>query len=188
MASKTETATITPTSYKDFEPYCEWKKEDAVESLVFHLPDFKKDQLRVQVNNLGILKVSGERPITEKKAKIRRFIKESKLPQGCDINDIRAKFSGGHLHVTMPKKATPHVQQQQQNSNKEALAPKPEKLKAPTSENDHMFGLGNTIQRLQAQKNVNVSLGVAVAAIVAIGAYVAYNYGSSSSPPPSIQE
>lgn len=38
MASKTKTSTIAPPSYVDFEPYCEWKKEEGVETLVFHLP------------------------------------------------------------------------------------------------------------------------------------------------------
>ncbi|KMT11317.1 hypothetical protein BVRB_5g109980 [Beta vulgaris subsp. vulgaris] len=211
MAIKSKTSTIASPSYVDFEPYCEWKKDDGVETLVFHLPDFKRDQLRVQVNNLGVIKVSGERQTTADGTQRSRFLKETKIPQGCEINDIRAKFSGGHLHVVMPIKAAPPVQQQQkpkpeitsssapeseitQKPKAEALAPNGDNLKASSSENgkaggtstiyDNIFGNGSYSQgRLQVQKKVAVSLGVAVAAMVAIGAFVAYKYGSS--PPPS---
>lgn len=89
-----------------------------------------------------------------------------------------------------------------QKPKAEVLVPNAEKLKALSSENgkagtstsydqmkdENIFGLGNALGRLQVQKKVNVSLGVAVAAVVAIGAYVAYKYGSSSSPPPSIED
>ncbi|XP_021715219.1 inactive protein RESTRICTED TEV MOVEMENT 2-like [Chenopodium quinoa] len=218
MANRTKTATISSPTYIDFEPYCEWKKEEGTETLDFHLPDFKKDQLIVQVNNLGVLKVSGEKPATADGTKRNRFVKETKIPQGCDINDIRAKFSGGHLHVTMPKKASPQIEQQQmkpettsssapkpevtQKPTSEAQAPKAEKPKAPSSENgkagtstsydqakgDNKFGLGSSVGRLQVHKKVNVGLGVAVAAVVAIGVYVAFKYGSSSSPPSNIED
>ena len=142
------------------------------------------------------------------KTKTKKFHKESKIPDGCDINDIRAKFTNNELHVTMPKKITPQIAQEKKLETKGAHIPQTEHEKkletkgAHTSQteqekkletkgahtrsddqpkDDHIFGLGSSLKRLQAQKKVSLSIGVAVAVIAAIGAYAAYNYGSCPS-------
>ncbi|KAL9242530.1 hypothetical protein vseg_016522 [Gypsophila vaccaria] len=230
--SKTTTLSVAPDVV--FEPHSELKNEDGTETLVLHIPDFKKDQLRVQVNNVGVLKVSGEKPLGEDGKRKMMFIKEAKIPQGCDINDIRAKFTGGKLHVIMPVKAAavPENQEQQpataalagvqsevtqsptanaavseeekqeassggdtQNPTANALVSDEQKVKASsggdgtmgmmrTSKNelkDNMNGIKDCLARMQVKKKVDVNWGVAVVALVAIGAYVAYRYGSNSS-------
>ncbi|CAO2820273.1 unnamed protein product [Amaranthus hypochondriacus] len=172
MATNTKTSTIPTPPTIEFEPYCEWRKEQEPATLVFRLPGFKKDQLRVQVNINGVLKVSGEMQVTEGgKTKTKKFLKESKIPDGCDINDIQAKFSKNELHVIMPKKITPEIAQEKK-----------------LAKDNHIFGLGNSLKRLQAQKTVSLSIGVAVAVIVAIGAYAAYSYGSCPSSSSQIEE
>ena len=65
--------------------------------------DFKREQLRVQVfDEERVLKVSGQRPPGERLWIAKRFLKEIKLPGGCNINDIKAKLIWGRLHVIMP--------------------------------------------------------------------------------------
>lgn len=62
---------------------------------------FIKEQLRVQLENKGVLKVSGERPIQGNKWS--RFRKEFRVPDHCDVTHIRATFDNGALYITMPK-------------------------------------------------------------------------------------
>ncbi|XP_021721264.1 uncharacterized protein LOC110688814 isoform X3 [Chenopodium quinoa] len=104
MAIKTKTSTPASPSYVEFEPACDLVKEEGLETLIIHLPDFKKEQLRVQVNKDGVLKINGERPTNGNGTKRNRFVKETKVPEGCDVNEIRAKFINGRLNITMPKK------------------------------------------------------------------------------------
>ncbi|KAH9608077.1 hypothetical protein KSS87_016518, partial [Heliosperma pusillum] len=219
MTFKSRTATVTLPSDVVFEPYSETRTEEGTDTLVIHIPEFRKDQLRVQVNNQGVLKVSGEKPLGEDGKRKTRFVKEATIPQGCDINHIRAKFVAGHLHVIMPVKAPspPDIQQEHPpETTSTTQAPKPnalvfdeQKPEASRSRNGVMgsttstnkdeakengFGFGNSIARFQVHKKVAVNLGVAVFALVAIGAYVAYTYGSSSSssstssPPSQIED
>ncbi|KAK3043191.1 hypothetical protein RJ639_001624 [Escallonia herrerae] len=94
-------ATPTP-SYDDFEPFCNWRHEEARETLVVHLPEFKKEQLKVNISNTGILRITGERNVDATKRS--RFYKELKTPKDCISNDIHAKFVNGLLYIVMPKK------------------------------------------------------------------------------------
>ncbi|KAL6281785.1 hypothetical protein ACE6H2_018666 [Prunus campanulata] len=90
--------------YEDFEPYCKWNKPDTVE---IHLPaGFRKEHLKVQTNNVGILTIHGERPLNLMNT-WSRFHKEIKLAdKNCDPNEVRAKLAGGVLTVTMPQKVS----------------------------------------------------------------------------------
>jgi cobalamin biosynthesis Mg chelatase CobN len=58
----------------------------------------------VQINNRGILKISGERPIDSWKRS--KFYKEVEVPKNCNVNGIQAKFANGYLQVIMPKATT----------------------------------------------------------------------------------
>ncbi|KAL3535974.1 hypothetical protein ACH5RR_004435 [Cinchona calisaya] len=100
MEAKTGAAGLI--SYEEFEPFCKWQREEACDTLVVHLPEFKKEQLRVHINNRGILKVSGERRLDATKTS--KFYKEVVVPRNCDANGIQAKFANNHLYIIMPKK------------------------------------------------------------------------------------
>ncbi|CAN6302226.1 unnamed protein product [Urochloa humidicola] len=64
---------------------------------------FKKEQIRVQIDNFGRLRISGERPIGDG-SRWRRFVKEFKVPDTCDAAAIRARLDkDGVLLITMPK-------------------------------------------------------------------------------------
>ncbi|PON68271.1 Small heat shock protein HSP [Trema orientale] len=89
-------------SYVDFEPYCAWRKEEEIHTLAVHLHGFKREQLRVQVNDQRILTIYGQRLLDENNYLWSRFTKQVKLHEDCNENGIRAKFSSGILTITMP--------------------------------------------------------------------------------------
>ncbi|XBH57778.1 uncharacterized protein [Aegilops tauschii subsp. strangulata] len=89
-------------TYVDFVPSHELVEDAAKQTLVVNLPGFKKEHLRVQIDNYGRLRVSGERPLEG--GQWSRFRKEFQVPEGCDAGGIRARFEkDGVLHVTMPR-------------------------------------------------------------------------------------
>ncbi|KAF7148480.1 hypothetical protein RHSIM_Rhsim03G0053700 [Rhododendron simsii] len=92
-------------TYDDFEPFCGWRREEGKETLVVHVAEFKRDQMKVHLSNRGTLRITGERPIDGTKRS--RFTKEINVPKDCNPNEITAKFTNaGLLHIIMPKKAS----------------------------------------------------------------------------------
>ncbi|KAF3438378.1 hypothetical protein FNV43_RR21140 [Rhamnella rubrinervis] len=87
----------------DFEPYCVWHRKEDSDVLEVHLQGFKKDQLRVQINNARILTISGQRQSGDNQWS--RFRKQIKLADNSSESDVRSKFTGGILKVIMPKRA-----------------------------------------------------------------------------------
>jgi len=87
--------------FEDFEPAVEWKlageEQDVVE---ISLPGFRKDQVRVQVDNHGVLRAIGERPT--RGGRWARFKKDLRLPDNCDTDGVRARFEGEKLIITLP--------------------------------------------------------------------------------------
>ncbi|OAY41906.1 uncharacterized protein LOC110623697 [Manihot esculenta] len=105
METKDNEAPIT-CSYDDFEPFCKWRREQARDLLEVHgLQGFKKEQLKVRINNGTVLIITGERPL---KNNIRcRFRKEIKVSKHCKADEIRAKFgSAGILRLSFPMKTS----------------------------------------------------------------------------------
>ncbi|XP_021759685.1 inactive protein RESTRICTED TEV MOVEMENT 2-like [Chenopodium quinoa] len=90
--------------YEDFKPTFEWKHEEGASILLYHLPGFAKEQIRIVAESSGILRVRGERLVTSNRWS--RFQEEAMVPKDCNMSDIRAKFEGGILTITMPKKTT----------------------------------------------------------------------------------
>uniref|UniRef100_A0ACD5WSJ5 Uncharacterized protein n=1 Tax=Avena sativa TaxID=4498 RepID=A0ACD5WSJ5_AVESA len=89
-------------TYVDFVPSHDLVEETEKQTLVLNLPGFKKENLRVQIDNYGRLRVSGERPIEGNQWS--RFRKDIQVPDVCDAGGIRARFEkDGVLHITMPR-------------------------------------------------------------------------------------
>ncbi|KAI4992931.1 hypothetical protein ZWY2020_007244 [Hordeum vulgare] len=89
-------------TYVDFVPSHDLLEDNRKHTLVVNLPGFKKEHLRVQIDNYGLLRVSGERPLEG--GQWSRFRKEFQIPEGCDAGGIRARFDkDGVLHLTMPR-------------------------------------------------------------------------------------
>ncbi|XP_066383509.1 inactive protein RESTRICTED TEV MOVEMENT 2-like [Miscanthus floridulus] len=87
--------------FEDFEPAVEWKlageEQDVVE---ISLPGFRKDQVRVQMDNHGVLHATGERPT--RGDRWARFKKDLRLPENCNADGVRARFEGEKLIITLP--------------------------------------------------------------------------------------
>ncbi|VAI09033.1 unnamed protein product [Triticum turgidum subsp. durum] len=89
-------------TYVDFVPSHDLVEDAAKQTFVVNLPGFKKEHLRVQIDNYGRLRVSGERPLEG--GQWSRFRKEFQVPEGCNAGGIRARFEkDGVLHVIMPR-------------------------------------------------------------------------------------
>lgn len=173
-------------------------------SFFFFVKEFKKEQLRVQINNGGILKISGERSIDSwKKTK---FYKEVEVPKNCNTNRIQAKFANGSLYVIMPKTTTSTTEQtkpkesegsgtgdhktksdsiQDDNQIGKLSAPPPpaedkeiaEKM-LPSSDQVHRQ-MEKSVSRMKRCAKMSLNVAVAVAVMAALAAYVFYMYKST---------
>ena len=68
----------------------------------YYIAGFKREQLKVQLNDQRILTIHGQRSLDENKWT--RFTKQIKIPEDCNENKIRAKFASGILSLIMPKR------------------------------------------------------------------------------------
>lgn len=91
---------------------------------------FKKEQMRVQVTAARVLKISGERQISNNK--YRRFRKEIQLPLHLDTNTIAAKFESGILYIKLLKHINKNNNEQQNVPTQE---PKKDEEEKPKKEN-----------------------------------------------------
>ncbi|MED6168319.1 hypothetical protein PIB30_010652 [Stylosanthes scabra] len=87
--------------YQDFQPFHEWNEDEATATLLVMLPGFRREQLKVQVTSKPVLRINGEREITQNIW--RRFAIEFPIPSYCDTNEVSAKFERGILNVKFPK-------------------------------------------------------------------------------------
>ncbi|CAI9766635.1 unnamed protein product [Fraxinus pennsylvanica] len=90
------------TLIEEFDPLCKWQRKEDRDILEIHLQEFKKEQLKAQISNSRILKISGEHPLDALRKS--RFYKEVPIPRNIDENAISAKFVNGCLYIAMPKK------------------------------------------------------------------------------------
>ncbi|XP_010917853.1 uncharacterized protein [Elaeis guineensis] len=93
-----------PRLYQDFVPSHELVPVEGIDTLVVKLPEFKKDQIRIQLDNFGNLRISGERPLADNQWS--RFLKLFQVPEDCNVTEIQAKFENGSLYVKLPKLIT----------------------------------------------------------------------------------
>jgi hypothetical protein len=96
---------------------------------------FKREQIRIQINHLGFLVISGERPFDGTKWK--RFKKEFELPKYCNEDAIRGNFMQNILSVVLPKKVDLIPQEE------------PEEEQMPELEDEDIYQEKNTYQSLE---------------------------------------
>ncbi|KAK4796840.1 hypothetical protein SAY86_029166 [Trapa natans] len=118
----------------DFEPLVKWDKGEESDTIELHVGGFRKGQLRVQVNNLGTLLVTGERQL-EDKISWSRFRREFKLEKEYCLHSIRAKLGNGVLHIVVPRKLEAKSPIRLVNSQQAVPAEKTEP--ADRKENNH---------------------------------------------------
>ncbi|TKY55119.1 16.6 kDa heat shock protein [Spatholobus suberectus] len=94
-------------------PNSGWTEDSAGHYLLVDLPEFRKEEVKLQVDSYGRILVTGERQVNEwKRVHFRLTFPE---PVGSDMDKITGKFDGGILYVTVPKQVT------QQNKESETV-------------------------------------------------------------------
>jgi HSP20 family protein len=99
--------------FADFMPAVDIQETDTEFIVKTDLPDVKKEEVRIQLQN-GVLAIEGERR-QEKEEKGRRFHKVEReygrfvrrfaMPTEVDADKVRAEFTNGVLTVFLPKSA-----------------------------------------------------------------------------------
>ncbi|CAA0843017.1 HSP20-like chaperones superfamily protein [Striga hermonthica] len=169
-------------TYEEFEPLCQWQRNKDRDILEIHLQGFKKDQLRVQISNHGVLKISGERPVdTSSKS---RFHKEVPAPSSTyDAQSIQAKFTNGHLYITMPKinhePDDPKVPPPSEPAEADRT-PKPESAAPDRSTADPPTPASNESGKTPGFTKLAVGLAAAAVILAAVVAWVVYMQRSSA--------
>ncbi|KAA0036046.1 hypothetical protein IC582_030075 [Cucumis melo] len=153
--------------YEEFEPFCKWKKLEDSDVLEVHLPEFKKEELRVRIKNNSILTLSGEH-LTAKDGKKMHFNREIKLPKDIYPDEIRAKFGGNVLSITMPKKASPPEISKPNPDN--ASEDKLTQSNGNGKPKNFISRLKSPLSRLKFSKETATAMAVAVV-ILAVGVY-----------------
>ena len=98
----------------EWEPSVDVTEDDNEYTIVAELPEVKKDDVKVHIEN-GVLSISGERKSEkeEKKKKYHRieraygnFVRSFTLPDNSNPDKINAEFNDGVLKVHIPKEQT----------------------------------------------------------------------------------
>ncbi|KAG0448022.1 hypothetical protein HPP92_028049 [Vanilla planifolia] len=114
-------------NYEDFQPITEWTSDGTTDTLIVRLPGFNKEQLKVQIDNYGKLRTSGERPLVPGQVdRWIRFKTEHSIPDDCDLRGIRARFEDSVLYVNLPKSI-----KEEQTNMPESKVPEPEPERKP---------------------------------------------------------
>ncbi|KAG8097702.1 hypothetical protein GUJ93_ZPchr0013g33770 [Zizania palustris] len=95
-------------TFDEYDAAVEWIRTAEADAVKIFLPGFKREEIRVLVDNHGRLRTHGERPIVG--SRWRRFQKDFQLPADCNVDGIRAKFENEALTITLPKKSPSPVQ------------------------------------------------------------------------------
>ncbi|XP_052194194.1 protein RESTRICTED TEV MOVEMENT 2 [Diospyros lotus] len=104
MASRLWDTRTRDAGEEGFKPIREWKQEEQFLFLVVYLPGFTREQLNVSTQGINTLRIRGWRLINS--GRRQSFQEEFELPQECSMAGIRAKFEGGILTITIPKKTS----------------------------------------------------------------------------------
>ncbi|XP_058204297.1 uncharacterized protein LOC131318494 [Rhododendron vialii] len=174
-------------TYDDFEPFCSWRREEGKETLVVHVAEFKRDQMKVHLSNRGTLRITGERPIDGTKRS--RFTKEIKVSKDCNPNEIIAKFTNaGLLHIIMPKKTSVELEtkqdqpiqvvpEQQGQAQDQNAPPKTKGTQGQVAEESRkVFSVAKQTIIRDRKVVMGVALVVVVTVVVALGAFATYKY------------
>ncbi|XP_076907201.1 uncharacterized protein LOC143563579 [Bidens hawaiensis] len=109
----------------------EWRQEDGYDTLLVYLPGFQKENIKVMIEGVSIVRVRGERLVSENKWSL--FHEKYRLPESCEISGISARFDGGILTITMPRKIT-NAPPPPPPTNMDRVAPKREQPQNPKEE------------------------------------------------------
>ncbi|KFK35639.1 hypothetical protein AALP_AA4G017100 [Arabis alpina] len=169
--------------YEEIEPFCRWRRTEDVDIVELHLPPgLKKEHLKIQINNNGILTITGCCPVDQTKSI--KFRKETKVAKNCRRNEIRAKFSKGVLYVTMPKTSplvvAPSVASKGNTSGTQDRKADNDTSNIAKCASEFHSKVGFLRQRLWRKTVVEGVAAVVVVAAAVVGTVKAYQYFMAS--------
>ncbi|XP_065847465.1 22.0 kDa heat shock protein-like [Euphorbia lathyris] len=94
-------------SVKEFVPYAAWTEDSLNHFLLVDLPEFKKEEVKLQVEKSGEITISGKRLVNDNNYLY--FEKTYKAPSNSDLEKVTGKFEGEILYVNVPKQAQDEV-------------------------------------------------------------------------------
>ncbi|XP_054818733.1 inactive protein RESTRICTED TEV MOVEMENT 2-like [Prosopis cineraria] len=95
-------------TYEDFKPLVEEKDSPDALLLLVHLPGFIREQVGATFEaDSRKIRVFGEKPLANNKRQ--RFKEEYVIPETCDSDNLKGKFEGAVITITMPKKPSSSV-------------------------------------------------------------------------------
>ncbi|KAJ1438964.1 HSP20-like chaperone [Sesbania bispinosa] len=114
-------------------PNSGWTEDSTGHYLLVDLPEFRKQEVKLQVDSHGRIVVKGERQANEQKRV--RFQLTFPAPVDSDMDKIAGNFDGGILYVTVPKRIAQenreseteqagngHVEREEENNSHEPNA------------------------------------------------------------------
>ncbi|XP_021278935.1 17.3 kDa class I heat shock protein-like [Herrania umbratica] len=90
----------------------DWKETPEVDVFKADLPGFKKEEVKVEVEDDRVLQISGERNIQKEdkndtwhrvERSSDKFMRRFRLPENAKMDQIKASMENGVLTVTVPK-------------------------------------------------------------------------------------
>ncbi|XP_058215973.1 18.1 kDa class I heat shock protein-like [Rhododendron vialii] len=90
----------------------DWKETPEAHIFRADLPGLRKDEVKVEVEEDRVLKISGERSVEREEKKDRwhrverssgKFVRAFRLPESARVDQLKASMQDGVLTVTVPK-------------------------------------------------------------------------------------
>ncbi|XP_061346678.1 22.0 kDa heat shock protein-like [Gastrolobium bilobum] len=185
-------------------PNSGWTEDSAGHYLLVDLPEFSKEEVKLQVDSNGRIIVTGERQANERKRV--HFQLTFPVPVDSDMDKIEGKFDGGILYVTVPKRNAKENKESETEKaeNGSAVRAKENDSHEPNTENegrDPSLHDNHTEQEEKRNENAQGTMlrsamlrsalevlrknkGIVITAVVAfsLGLLVSHQFQSSTAP------
>ncbi|CAK8564805.1 unnamed protein product [Lathyrus sativus] len=169
--------------YEDLNPKIETQDTPESHLFIVHIPDgFARGDIGAKIEyDFGSVKVFGEKSIGSNK--IMRFSEKHIVPSHCDIGNIRGKFDGKTVTVTMPNitnKSTYSMIIENKSDRKsfgESTRTRIKDMALSTTQ-----AVTNCAKRFNEEDKQKLIYTGATILVVALSVYASYEYRSSRRP------
>ncbi|XP_027081848.2 uncharacterized protein [Coffea arabica] len=104
-----EAAAPASLKYEEIEPQTETVEAKDCDTILLHVPGFRKEELKVQLTSVNSARIRGQRE--DENNKTISFRKDFSVSSDYDFNRVSAKFEDGILYVRLPKVTAPEGKQ-----------------------------------------------------------------------------